>query len=232
MKILIAEDEEDIRKMLLETLEDEGYEVIGANNGIKALELYKNQKPDIGVFDSMMPLMDGISLMRKIREDSNMPIIFVTARGHEMDKVLALSLGADDYMVKPFSIAELKARIGVQARRLNLLHEISKEENRKLCCGEIEIDTMQAIAYFKGNSLKLSAKEYQLLLFFMRHQEQMFTKKQLYDEVWKEDYIYNDNTIMVHISRLRNKIEDNPKEPKYLVTFKGLGYKLTNSSHQ
>ena len=227
MKLLIAEDEVDIRQLLADTLREEGYEVICAENGNKAFQLFEEEKPDIGIFDCMMPGLDGISLMRKIREKSEMPIIFLTARGQEMDKVLALTLGADDYMVKPFSMAELKARIGVQIRKLGKQH--IEEERKVLACGELTIDLKEGTAYLKGNPLKLSAKEYQLLLFFMENKNRMLTKKQLYHAVWQEEYVYDDNTIMVHISRLRNKIEEDAKNPKYLVTFKGLGYKLSDS---
>lgn len=226
MKLLIAEDEEDIRKLLIDALSEEGDTVIATCDGMEAYDKFRNEKPDIGIFDCMMPRMDGVSLMRKIRETSQMPIIFLTARGEEMDKVLALTLGADDYMVKPFGLAELKARIEVQKRKLNLLGE-SLKRDCLIKCGEIAINKDKAAAYCKGEVLKLSAKEYQLLLFFMEHKEQLLTKKQLYHAVWEEEYVYDDNTIMVHISRLRNKIEENPKQPKYLVTFKGLGYKLT-----
>jgi len=229
MKILIAEDEEDIRQLLIDTLSSEGYTIMAAEDGLKALELFKNEAPDLGIFDCMMPNLDGMSLMCKIRETSEMPIIFLTARGQEMDKVLALNLGADDYMVKPFSMAELKARIGVQLRKCGKMQkkETIGIEKKKLSCGKITIIPEEGVAYLRGEQLKLNAKEYQLLLFFMENQERMLTKQQLYRAVWKEEYVYDDNTIMVHISRLRNKLEENPKAPQYLVTFKGLGYKLT-----
>ena len=229
MKLLIAEDEADIRQLLMDALAEEGYEVIGAADGIKAWELFVKEAPDLGIFDCMMPGLDGVSLMRKIRTQSEMPIIFLTARDQEMDKVLALTLGADDYIVKPFSMAELKARILVQLRKLGKAQVSKGKENepKKLICGEIMVLPDEGVAYLKGEILKLSAKEFQLLLFFMENQERMLTKQQLYRAVWKEEYIYDDNTIMVHISRLRNKLEVDPKQPKYLVTFKGMGYKLT-----
>lgn len=226
MKLLIAEDEDDIRQLLVDTLREEGYEVVCAGNGNKAFRLFEEEKPDIGIFDCMMPGLDGISLMRKIREKSEMPIIFLTARGQEMDKVLALTLGADDYIVKPFSMAELKARIGVQKRKLGKLYI---EDSKVLSCGALTINQKEGMAYLSGNPLKLSAKEYQLLLFFMENKNRMLTKQQLYRAVWEEEYVYDDNTIMVHISRLRNKIEKDAKNPKHLVTFKGLGYKLSES---
>ena len=224
MTILIAEDEEDICQMLTDLLSEEGYKVLSAHDGVEALELFQKEKIDLGLFDSMMPRMDGVTLMKKIRETSQMPIIFLTAKGQELDKVNALTMGADDYIVKPFSVAELKARILVQMRRLSS----NENEKRMLVCGEIEIDCEAAVAYLRKKPIRLSAKEYQLLIFFMQNQDKLLTKKQLYHAVWQEEYIYDDNTIMVHISKLRNKLEKDPKKPEYLVTYKGLGYKLTS----
>ncbi|HEX3078606.1 MAG TPA: response regulator transcription factor [Lachnospiraceae bacterium] len=228
ISILLAEDEEDIRNLLSRELSDEGYTIYTASDGVEAYSLFQMEKIDIAIFDSMMPRLDGVSLMRKIREQSDMPIIFLTARDTEMDKVLALSLGADDYMVKPFSIAELKARIGVQIRKLSV-YKSKQRSCEVLQCGEIRIDTDKGCAYLGTQELKLNAKEYQLLQFFIENQNRLLTKQQLYNAVWEEEYVYDDNTIMVHISRLRNKIEENPKEPRYLVTFRGIGYKLTDA---
>lgn len=229
ISILLAEDEEDIRNLLCRELSDEGYTLYTAADGVEAYRIFQTEKVDIGIFDSMMPRLDGVSLMRKIREQSDMPIIFLTARDGEMDKVLVLSLGADDYMVKPFSIAELKARIAVQIRKLagSNVEQPNKEVMR---CGEIRVDTDKGEVFLGTRELKLNTKEYQLLLFFVENQNRLLTKKQLYNAVWQEDYVYDDNTIMVHISRLRNKIEENPRQPKYLVTFRGIGYKLTDGS--
>lgn len=226
MTILIAEDEEDICQMLTDLLSEEGYKVLSAHDGIEALTLFQKEKVDLGLFDSMMPRMDGVTLMKKIRETSQIPIIFLTAKGQELDKVNALTMGADDYIVKPFSVAELKARILVQMRRLGP----DANEKHMIVCGEIELDCEAAVAYLRKEPLKLSAKEYQLLNFFMQNQDKLLTKKQLYHAVWQEEYIYDDNTIMVHISKLRNKLEKDPKKPEYLVTYKGLGYKLTSKA--
>ncbi|WP_438448079.1 response regulator transcription factor [Gorillibacterium sp. sgz5001074] len=225
VSILVAEDEEDIRNLLNKELSEEGYTVYPAADGWEAHSLFLREKVDIGIFDSMMPRLDGVRLMQKIREQSDIPIIFLTARDLEMDKVLVLSLGADDYIVKPFSVAELKARIAVQVRKLTAIHS-RQFDTAELQCGDIRVDPDQGCAYLGTQELKLSAKEYQLLQFFLENRNRLLTKKQLYHAVWKEEYAYDDNTVMVHISRLRNKIEENPKEPKHLVTFRGIGYKL------
>lgn len=225
MKILIAEDEQDLCSLLTEQLMGEGYTVYPAQDGIEALAIFEKETIDICLLDVMMPHLDGISVMRKIREKSNIPILFLTARGEEIDRVLGLSLGADDYLVKPFSMAELKARINVWNRRMGICDDGISADNI-VVCGKIRVDRLSACAYKDDKKLSLSAKEYKLLVFFMENQNQLLTKKQLYHAVWEEEYFYDDNTIMVHINHLRNKIEDNPKEPEYLTTFRGIGYKL------
>ncbi len=225
MKILIAEDEQDFRLLLMEQLMGEGYSVYPAQNGIEALAVFEREMIDICLLDVMMPQLDGISVMRKIREKSNVPILFLTARGEEIDRILGLSLGADDYLVKPFSMAELKARISVWYRRM-CINDSGKSTENILVCGKIQVDILSASVYKEHKKLSLNAKEYKMLVFFMENQNRLLTKKQLYHAVWGEEYFYDDNTIMVHINHLRNKIEDNPKEPEYLTTFRGIGYKL------
>lgn len=226
MKILIADDEVDILNLLKVSLEESGYEVITAQNGKEAYDKFMSESVDMLILDVMMPIIDGFNLLRKIRENSTIPVILLTARVDDMDKVLGLGLGADDYISKPFSIAELIARVGAQFRRYK--EYSSPKENSKsiITYGEISIDKEKCCAYKNGELLELGAKEYKLLLYFMEKPERVFTKKQLYRAVWEEDYYYDDNTIMVHISRLRNHIEDDPQNPKYLKTIRGIGYKL------
>lgn len=226
MKILIADDEVDILNLLKVSLEESGYEVITAQNGKEAYDKFMSESVDMVILDVMMPIIDGFNLLRKIRENSTIPVILLTARVDDMDKVLGLGLGADDYISKPFSIAELIARVGAQFRRYK--EYSSPKENSKsiITYGEISIDKEKCCAYKNGELLELGAKEYKLLLYFMEKPERVFTKKQLYHAVWEEDYYYDDNTIMVHISRLRNHIEDDPQNPKYLKTIRGIGYKL------
>lgn len=227
MNILLAEDEEDLRFVISSQLKEEGYVVYEASNGLEALEIYKKVDINIGLFDIMMPVLDGISLMRKIREHSNIPVIFLSARGYEIDRVSGLIMGADDYIVKPFSMAELLARIAVQVRRINCNSGNDPiMQERTIICKDIEYNKVTGCITKRGEELKLNAKEYLLLAYLLENRGMLLTKKQIYDAVWNEEYLYDDNTVMVHISRIRNKIEDNPKQPEYLLTYKGIGYKF------
>jgi DNA-binding response OmpR family regulator len=180
----------------------------------------------LAILDVMMPVMDGFNLLRKIREHSTIPVIFLTARTDDMDKVLGFGLGADDYLAKPFSVAELVARVGAHLRRNNEYLSPKEKSPASITYGDLTIDKEKCCAYKDGEPIELGAKEYKLLLHFMEHPERVFTKKQLYAAVWDEEYYYDDNTIMVHISRLRNRIEEDPQKPKYLKTIRGIGYKL------
>lgn len=226
MMILVADDEKDIRNLLKISLEENGYTVVTAENGKQAMEIIENQLIDLAILDVMMPILDGFNLLRKIRQTSTIPVIFLTARTDEMDKILGLGLGADDYLAKPFSIAELLARVGAQLRRSNEYHEPPAATVLWLTYEKLTIDTESCCVYKAGNPIELGAKEYKLLLYFMENPERVFTKQQLYNAIWNEAFYYNDNTVMVHISRLRNKIEDDPQKPEYLKTIRGIGYKL------
>ena len=226
MNILVAEDEKDIRNLLKLQLEQEGYSVFDARDGIEALEIMQQNAIDLAIFDVMMPRLDGFNLLRKIRQTSNIPVIFLTARGEDMDKVLGLGLGADDYLVKPFSMAELLARVGAQLRR-NLEYSSYKlQTSSKVEYGNLCLDKDACCVYKDGRLIELNAKEYLLIKYFMENPERVFTKKQLYSAVWDEDLYYDDNTIMVHISHIRNKIEEDPRNPKYILTIRGIGYRF------
>mgnify|MGYP000860501853 FL=1 len=226
MNILVAEDEIDIRNLIKITLEDEGYSVITACDGIEALKKLKETPVDLAILDIMMPRLDGFNLLRKIRENSTIPVIFLTARTDDLDKVLGLELGADDYIAKPFSMSELIARVRAQLRGNNE-YMLPKQENKTLLqYGDLTIDKESCCAYKNNEQIELNAKEYKLLLHLMENPERVFTKKQLYNAVWDDDYYYDDNTIMVHISHLRNKIETDSQNPEYIKTIRGLGYKL------
>lgn len=226
MNILVAEDEKDIRNLLKLQLEQEGYIVFDARDGIEALEIMQQKAIDLAIFDVMMPRLDGFNLLRKIRQNSNIPVMFLTARGDEMDKVLGLGIGADDYLVKPFSMVELLARVGAQLRR-NLEYSSHKlQSSSKMEYGSLCLDRDACCAYKENRLIELNAKEYLLLKYLMENPERVFTKKQLYSEVWDEDLYYDDNTIMVHISHIRNKIEDDSRHPQYILTIRGIGYKF------
>lgn len=226
MNILIADDENDIRNLIKISLEENGYTVLTAQNGKEALDILMSQDVRLAILDVMMPVMDGFNLLRKIREHSTIPVIFLTARTDDMDKVLGLGLGADDYIEKPFSIAELVARVGAQLRRNN---EYLLQKAKPPACityGSLSVDKEKCCVYKNGEPVELGVKEYKLLLHFMENPERVFTKRQLYQAVWEDDYYFDDNTIMVHISRIRNRIEDDAQNPKYLKTIRGIGYKL------
>jgi len=226
MTILIADDENDIRNLIKISLEENGYTVLTAQNGREALDILSAQEVHLAILDVMMPVMDGFNLLRKIREHSTIPVIFLTARTDDMDKVLGLGLGADDYLPKPFSIAELVARVEAHLRRSNEYLSPKGKSEARITYGDLAIDKEKCCAFKDGVPIELGAKEYKLLLHFMEHPEKVFTKRQLYHAVWDEEYYFDDNTIMVHISRIRNRIEDDPQDPKYLKTIRGIGYKL------
>lgn len=220
IKILIADDENDLRKLLQDQLVEAGYSVIEASDGKEAYEAFENENPDMAIIDIMMPFMDGLSLLSKIRENSNMPVILLTARGDEIDKVSGLRLGADDYIVKPWGMNELLARIEVQKRHLNI--ETAKQS--VIVSGNLWMDFSNGVVKNNGEIIYLNAKEYLILEFFARNMGKVLTKKQIYQEVWKEEYMYDDNTIMVQISHLRAKIND--EEHKHIETLIGIGYRF------
>ena len=226
MRILIAEDERDIRNLVKISLEEDGYTVCAAENGLQALELLQNQSFDLAILDVMMPLLDGFNLLRKIRETSTIPVIFLSARASDMDKVLGLGLGADDYLTKPFSMSELLARVASQLRRSHDYLFSAGKSSSVIRYGDLSLDKERCSLSKAGETIDLNVKEYKLLLYFLEHVERVFTKQQLYKAVWDEEYLFDDNTVMVHISRLRSKIETDPQNPQYLKTIRGIGYKL------
>ncbi|MBF8981946.1 response regulator transcription factor [Lutibacter sp. B2] len=224
MNILVAEDEEDINNLLALHLSKEGYKVFQAFDGLETFQLFNTKEIDLIILDVMMPKMDGFNLLTKIRENSEVPIIFLTAKTDEADKVLGLGLGADDYVVKPFSIIEIISRVQALLRRYI---QYSKKESKKILTnGDMALNLDNYTVQKKGIPIFLNPKEFKLLSVFMRHPGNIYTKEQLYELVWEELYHGDSNTIMVHISHLREKIEDHPKKPKYLKTIKGIGYRM------
>jgi DNA-binding response OmpR family regulator len=224
VKILVAEDEKDIIDLVELNLSEEGFHVFKAENGLEALQIFESRNIDLVILDVMMPKLDGFNTARKIRETSDVPIIFLTARSDDMDKVLGLGLGGDDYIVKPFSPVELVARVQAQLRRYKK-YSCSNERN-ELCVGRLKLCKNSCTLFKDGNAISLNAKEYKIIELFMENPGRVFTKKQLYEFVW-DDLFYGDaNTIMVHISYIRDKIEDNPKNPIFIKTIRGIGYKM------
>lgn len=225
MKILIAEDEEDIRRLLTLNMKKEGYEVIACKDGIEALEEFKKQEIHLALLDIMMPNIDGITVMEEIRKTSVIPIIFITAMSTDSDKVLALGLGADDYIVKPINAIELTARVSSQLRRC-YQYVNNKEESTKIVLGELTLNKENYEVYKNNIKIDLNPKEFKILDLLMSNPGRVYTKKQIYEKVWEENYWGDDNTLLVHLSHLREKIEDSPKSPKYLKTIRGIGYKF------
>lgn len=223
MNILIAEDEKDIRDLISLHMKKEDYNVFEASNGEEALEIFKKEKINLILLDIMMPKINGISVIQKVREASTIPIICITAMGNECDKVLALGLGADDYLVKPISPIELSARVESNLRRC---YTYSEKQDKVYEIGEIKLYTDTFEVYKNEDRIDLNPKEFKILKLLISNIGKVFTKKQIYEEVWGDMYIGDSNNIMVHLSHLREKIEDDPKNPKYIKTIRGIGYKI------
>ncbi|MFL0198670.1 response regulator transcription factor [Clostridium sp. WILCCON 0269] len=223
-KILIVEDDEEINNLICDTLKKENYNTIQVFNGKEAINEYDNTF-QLVILDLMLPYIDGIEVLRKIRETSTVPIIILSAKDEETDRIVGLSMGADDYIVKPFSIKELTARIKSQLRRY-ISYNKNHPKNLVLQYAELKLNTLNYKVFKKNTELDLTPKEFQLLRLFLENPDRVFTKAQIFNNVWKDKYIHDDNTVMVHIKRLRNKIEDNPNSPKYISTVWGIGYKF------
>lgn len=218
--ILIAEDDSDIRGLLRLYLESEGYRVLEANNGAAALDLAREQAPDMAILDVMMPQLNGYELTRALRKFSDIPILILSAKSQDSDKILGLNLGADDYIAKPFNPVEIVARVKAQLRRA------ARESATVLTVGELALDTASFQLTKRGRSVVLTPMEYKILALLMRSPGRIFTKIQLYEGAVGPYFEGDDNTMMVHISKLREKIEDDPREPRYIITVRGLGYKI------
>ncbi|MDZ5471279.1 response regulator transcription factor [Bacillus sp. 31A1R] len=233
IRILIADDEEEIRGLLKKYLEREHYKIDEAIDGAEALKLYNQNRYQLVLLDLMMPSIDGIEVCRKIREKSNIPIMMLTAKDDEIDKILGLSIGADDYITKPFSIHEVVARVKACLRRFIVLGSDGHgQEESVLTFNHIKIDMKKIQVLVKGEEVTLTGKEFELLKFFATHPQQVFTKTQIFRNVWDSNYIEDDNTVMVHIRKLRMKIEEDPSNPKVIQTVWGIGYKFTGDIHE
>ena len=225
MKILVVDDEVLLVKGIRFNLQNEGYEVITGSNGLEAVELVQQQHPDLVVLDVMMPEMDGLTACSKIREFSDVPIIMLTAKTDDMDKLLGFDHGVDDYLTKPFNILELKARIRALLRRAGKRENgaAAKPENT-LTIGSISLDLDARNAYRAGTLVDLTAKEFDVVEFLMRNANRVYSREALLDTIWAYEYRSDIRTVDVHIRRLREKLEENPAEPKYILTKWGVGY--------
>ena len=223
--ILVMEDDTSIQELIVEFLKAEGYDVDFASDGLEGIQLFKKKEYDLVLLDIMMPNIDGITVMEEIRKTSVIPIIFITAMSTDSDKVLALGLGADDYIVKPINTIELTARVASQLRRC-YQYVNNKEEYTKIVLGELTLNKENYEVYKNNIKIDLNPKEFKILDLLMSNSGRVYTKKQIYEKVWEESYFGDDNTLLVHLSHLREKVEDNPKSPKYLKTIRGIGYKF------
>lgn len=227
MKILIAEDSKEIASLIQIFLEKEGYEIIWKEDGQAALDYLLEQEVDLCIFDIMMPRLDGFSLIQKVRKFSTVPILILTAKNMEQDKVLGLDLGADDYIVKPFSSLELVSRVKAHLRRSQML---AQNDTEQILYGDLKIDKQKCIVYKNDLDCGLTATEYKLLVKLISSPDRVFTKEQLYQSINPSYFDGDESVIPVHISRLREKIECDSKNPVYIKTIRGLGYKIERNA--
>ncbi|MCI8783126.1 MAG: response regulator transcription factor [Dorea sp.] len=226
-KILVCDDEKEIVEAIDIYLTQEGYEVLKAYDGEEALRVLKNQKADLLILDVMMPKLDGIRATLKIREQNNMPIIILSAKSEDADKILGLNVGADDYVTKPFNPLELVARVKSQLRRYTQLGSTAEYAGKEVYeAGGLAINDDLKEVTVDGEAVKLTPIEYNILLLLVKNQGKVFSIDQIYESIWNEDAIGVDNTVAVHIRHIREKIEINPKEPRYLKVVWGVGYKV------
>lgn len=228
-RILIAEDDADIVGVLKLYLENQGYEVFSARNGKIAAQMLEKEPADLGIFDIMMPEMNGYELIREVRKTSDMPIIVLSAKQEDADKIIGLDLGADDYLIKPFNPLEVVARVRAQLRRYYRMGQRKDPaaSSSTLASGDLRIDLQSLTLYKKSEEISLTPTELKILICLMKQPGHVFTKIQLYKYLTGSSFVSgDDNSLMVHISNLREKIEDDPRHPQYLLTVRGLGYKF------
>ena len=225
-RILLVDDEPLILKGLRFTLEQEGYEILTAADGEEALQVFFDQPVDLVLLDVMLPKLDGIQVCQRIRESSNVPILMLTAKGEDMDKILGLEYGADDYMTKPFNILEVKARIKTVLRRAS--QPAVNEEKKIIRMHDMEVNIVNRSVTLGGKEIRLTAKEFDLLQLFITNRGKVFSRETMLETVWKYDYMGDARTVDVHIRRLREKIERNTAQPEFIFTKWGVGYYFTD----
>ena len=225
--ILVCDDDKHIVEAIEIYLKNEGYTIYKAYDGIEAIEVLGKEHIDLLLIDIMMPRMDGIHAILKIRETSSIPIIFLSAKSEDTDKILGLNMGADDYITKPFNPLELVARVKSQLRRYTSFGSAKEEKKQsEYTVGGLTINDETKEVFVEGEPVKLTPIEYSILLLLVQHQGKVFSINQIYESIWNEDAIGADNTVAVHIRHIREKIEINPKEPRYLKVVWGVGYKI------
>ncbi|MBO5266533.1 MAG: response regulator transcription factor [Ruminiclostridium sp.] len=227
--ILVVDDDRDIVNAIAKLLTGEGYRVLKAYNGLEALETITENEVQLIIIDVMMPKLDGLSTMMKIRETKNIPIIVLSAKSEDSDKILGLSMGADDYITKPYNPLELVARVSANLRRYLSLGSAGNavSDENTVVTGGLKLNTKDKQLYVDGETVKLTATEYKITELLMRNAGRVFSAEEIYDRVWNDDECYAvENTVMVHIRHIREKIEINPSEPRYLKVVWGIGYKI------
>lgn len=228
-KILVVDDEASIVTLLKFNLEQNGFEVITASDGLEAIEQVKKESPDVIVLDLMLPKMDGMDVARTLRLDKiHTPILMLTAKDDELDKILGLEIGADDYMTKPFSPREVVARVRAILRRINFESHI-EEVDETIQIGELTLDLNNYSVYKNDKKIELTKKEYELLVYLAKNNQRVLSRDQLLNGIWNFDFDGDTRIVDVHIGKLREKIEDHPKSPKYIHTVRGFGYKMEYS---
>lgn len=224
--VLVVEDDKEILDGIGIFLKNQGYVVYKASNGVEGLEIIEREEIHLAIVDIMMPRMDGITMTMKLRERYEFPVIMLTAKSEEIDKVTGLNIGADDYVTKPFTPMELLARVNSQLRRYTRYHGVSNhQEDNVYLCGGLELNENTVTVSVDGNPVKLTPMEFKILALLMKHPGQVFSSDAIYERVWNERAVGTD-TIMVHVRNIREKIEIDPKNPKYLKVVWGVGYKI------
>jgi len=225
-QVLVCDDDKAIVEAIEIYLVQEGYKIHKAYDGEEAMQVLKNESIDLLIIDVMMPRLDGIRATLKIREDNSLPIIILSAKGEDADKILGLNVGADDYVTKPFSPLELIARVKSQLRRYTQLGNTAKQEEKVYTAGGLSINDDLKEVRVDGEVVKLTPMEYNILLLLVQNQGRVFSIGQIYENIWNEEALGADNTVAVHIRHIREKIEINPKDPRYLKVVWGVGYKI------
>lgn len=216
--ILIVDDDTEIRKLITIYLENEGFETIQLANGEEAVQFLQSIDVDLILLDVMMPKMNGVEACMKIREEKNTPIIFLSAKSEDLDKIQGLISGADDYITKPFNPLELIARVKSQIRRSTKYNEAIEQNRRNIQIEDLNINLETRLVYVHGNEIRLTPKEFDILVLLAKNQGMVMSVEKIYEMVWRDDFLKSDNTVMVHITKIREKIEDNPKKPSYIKT--------------
>ncbi len=224
--ILVVDDEKEIRDLVEIYLVNEGYKVLKVSNGLEALQILNDNEVDLVILDVMMPKMDGIEVCMRIRKSKNMPIIMLSAKSQDLDKILGLTTGADDYVVKPFNPLELVARVKSQLRRYKQLNIPKKISQEIIEVDDLVINNKNHQVKVGNKDVKLTPREFEILELLSSNRGVVFSIEKIYESVWKENFFESDNTVMVHIRKIREKIEENPRRPRFIKTIWGVGYKV------